>query len=799
MEMCAGQNDITVSVFTVTSKSMTVRWIGQSDASTYKLTATSKISREQSVFTQFGSSTVMGSVNSLSPNTVYVVRVEAMDSSVNVLSSAETEETTAPEVPSIVQAYSKHSDSITVEFDEVSGATAYILRAENSDGFFSESVVYGSPATILNLRAYTDYTLSVMSRNSGGHSQPACQVHARTVVVAPELRSVAPTEDSIVVSWDPVVHAVQYTLCVIMEESDTQLQVNTSQTNMTFSNLDPGVTYCINATAWDPNSIPGDVKTICQITRPPVPAGVQVLLTLERIMGLAVYWDAVRGAKLYFALSSMGQNCTSTGDPFCIISPIGCSENHTLTVMAENQAGPSSPSHPQDLLTYPCPPDSVEVDQPSVGNCSVAWNMVPWVEYYIVYINRDDGAVEQCNTTSTICYFQCDCGYTYMTTVFVYNVAGASPPGPILNYTTVPCCPQNVYISLVSTETLGVTWPAVHGAEYYETVAADGSDTLHCIDTMPKCALSDLTCNSLYSVVIRPCSEIRGCNNTCTPNTQETAPCAPEILNLTQVSSSAVQVLWRTTNKQANYTVNAIGGSSTLTCSSTSTSCIITNLPCGATYEVSVYAMTSVGRSLLSYSITMETGPCCPETLSVEQVTESMTSVKWSSSKGGWSYITSLSSPRGLAKCHTMDTHCLMGCITCSTSYNVSVETISITGHKTLCNYHGFSSSTCCPSGVRLYRMVNSTLRVYWRSSESVSGYSVELYSNNANYTCRPVLGVSSCDMDSVLCGDTYSVVVAPLTLHGSKVLFCPRRLYFVSCAGNSVGMVTYRGKRSMD
>lgn len=84
---------------------------------------------------------------------------------------------------------------------------------------------------------------------------------------------------------------------------------------------------------------------------PPVPAGVQVSLTLERTMGLAVYWEAVRGASLYFALSSMGQNCTTMGDPFCIISPIGCSENHTLIVMAENQAGPSSPSHPQDQLT----------------------------------------------------------------------------------------------------------------------------------------------------------------------------------------------------------------------------------------------------------------------------------------------------------------------------------------------------------------------------------------------------------------------------------------------------------------
>ncbi|XP_026998952.2 fibronectin type III domain-containing protein 7 [Tachysurus fulvidraco] len=799
LKMCAGQNDITASVFTVTSKSITVQWSRLSGANSYKLTATPKKPNEQPVFAQFSGSTVMGSINSLSPNTVYMMRVEAMDSSVNVLSRAEIEDTTAPEVPSIVQTYSNHSFSITVEFGEVSGATAYILRAEKSDGFFSESVVFGSPATIFNLSAYTDYTLSVMSRNSGGHSQPSFPVQARTVVVAPALRSVSPTQDSIVLSWDPVEHAVQYTLYINAEKSDIWLQLNTSQTNMTFNNLDPGVTYCIKATAWDLNSVPGDANTICQITRPPVPAGVQVSLTMERIIGLAVYWEAVRGASVYFALSSLGQNCTSMGEPFCIISPIGCSENHTLTVMAENQAGPSSPSKPQDLLTLPCPPDSVKVDESSVGNCSVTWTSVPWMEYYMVYINRDDGAEEQCNTTNNLCYFQCDCGYTYMTTVFVYNEAGASPPGPIPTYTTVPCCPQIVYVSLVSTETLEVTWSSVRGADMYETVAADESGILHCSDTVPICVLSDLACNSLYSVVIRPCSEIRGCNDTCTPNTQETAPCAPEILNITQVNSSDVQVSWRAPNKQANYTVNAFGIVSNLTCSSTSTSCSITNLPCGSTYEISIYATTTVGSSLPSYSIPMETGPCCPKTLSAEQVTQSMTSVKWSSSKGGWSYIISLSSPRGHAKCHTMDTHCLMGCITCGTNYSVSVEAISITGHKSLCSYHGFSSSTCCPSGIRLYRMDNSTLRVSWRGSDIVNGYSAELYSNSANYTCRSVLGVSSCYVDHVLCGDTYSVVVAPLTLQGSKVLFCPRRIYSVSCVGNSVGMVTYRGKRSVD
>ncbi|KAL0201549.1 hypothetical protein M9458_004736, partial [Cirrhinus mrigala] len=71
---------ITLSVFTVTSKSMTVRWSGHTGASSYKITATPKNSPEPG-------STVMGSVNSL-------MRVEAMDNAVNVLSSAETEETT---------------------------------------------------------------------------------------------------------------------------------------------------------------------------------------------------------------------------------------------------------------------------------------------------------------------------------------------------------------------------------------------------------------------------------------------------------------------------------------------------------------------------------------------------------------------------------------------------------------------------------------------------------------------------------------------------------------------------------
>lgn len=84
----------------------------------------------------------------------------------------------------------------------------------------------------------------------------------------------------------------------------------------------------------------------------------------------------------------------------------------------------------------PCPPENIWVEEPSAGNCSVVWDEVPLVEYYMAFIKRDDGTEKLCNTTDTTCQFHCVCGYTYLTTVFPYNQAGSSPSAHVRNYTT---------------------------------------------------------------------------------------------------------------------------------------------------------------------------------------------------------------------------------------------------------------------------------------------------------------------------------------------------------------------------
>lgn len=117
----------------------------------------------------------------------------------------------APDVPTITAASSKQSQSITVEFTQVSGASSYLLRTESSDGsFMSETSVPGSPGTVSGLQPYTDYTLSVMSVNSGGRSQPSLSVQAKTGIL-PSLSTLG-GKKNIPLSSKETAHSCPYTV-----------------------------------------------------------------------------------------------------------------------------------------------------------------------------------------------------------------------------------------------------------------------------------------------------------------------------------------------------------------------------------------------------------------------------------------------------------------------------------------------------------------------------------------------------------------------------------------------------------
>uniref|UniRef100_A0A8D2I1A6 Fibronectin type III domain containing 7 n=1 Tax=Urocitellus parryii TaxID=9999 RepID=A0A8D2I1A6_UROPR len=619
---------------------------------------------------------------------------------------------TAPQIPTIDQAYSKISNSITVEWATVPGATSYLLTAEDGDTVI-ETMVANSPGTVTGLKAATLYQITIRSISAAGRSQASPPKQAKTVLAAPILEVSSPSPDSILVQWEAVYMAIGFSVSIMQANGLGRIwKENTTNTSLTFSSLDAGTLYTIKAYAWNANGIPGDDST--------------------------------------------------------------CNQR-----------------------TMACAPGRVMIQEDPPGHLSVAWSNVDLGDYYVAFVKSDDGWEVHCNTSTTQCSFLSECGFTYFISVFAYNKAGQSPLGDVFNYTTAPCCPSDINPVLVSSERVEMVWSPVRGAELYETKAVAGSNVVECNDTAPACTLSALECDTKYSITVYSFSEVRGINMSCRSRFITTGPCSPEIINISKDAFSMIHVHWRSTNDDATYTVTAQGEKGLYQCSSTGESCTLGDLPCGSVFSVTAVAETQAGWSLPSYSMPLETVPCCPTGMTVTQVTQSVINVSWTIGMAAQTYVTVLESHIGQSKCHTHQSHCLLGCITCGINYTVALKAISATGLTADCAYQSYSSNACCPLGVKLYRLGPNGIRIYWQASRGSANYSTDLYGSKGIFTCTPSAGLSFCDVTEIPCGDVYTVVVSPVAETGLKLTFCPKKIYSVTCSGSTLGMVIYRGKRN--
>ncbi|NXX35577.1 FNDC7 protein, partial [Nicator chloris] len=689
----------------------------------------------------------------------------------------------APDIPVIDQAYSKLSNSITVEWRAVPGATNYMLTAQDGDSFI-ETIVKNSPGTVTGLKPATLYRITVRSINSGGKSQPSPFRKVKTALAAPILSVRSLSCDSIAVSWKAVHMAAGFSVSLMRSDGlGRMLKQNTTNTSLIFTNLDPGALYTIKAYAWNANGMPGDDFTYNQRTSPNAPVDVKVAFNSGALRAV-VSWMPTEGALTYSVTVSSGLlklRC-NTSSASCMMPSLQCGSEYYVSVTAYNDAGSSEPTDAVRLKTIPCAPVNISIEEDEPGHLLVSWSSVSLGHYYVVFVKSDDGLEVHCNTSYTQCHFQSDCGFTYFISVFAYNKAGQSPLGDVFNYTTAPCCPRDFRAVFMSSDTVRVTWAPVRGADLYETRAAGGSGVVLCRDTATACTLSALQCSTRYNITVYSFSEARGSNTSCAPQYVATAPCSPEIKNISKESLSVISVQWQPNNEEATYVVTARGKAGLWHCTSTRNSCTLLDLPCGSAFSVSAIARSAAGQSFPSYSIPLETAPCCPNDLTVTQVTQSVTNISWSVGRGAQTYITTLESPKGQAKCHTLQTYCLLGCITCGTNYTVSLRAISETGLTSSCTYQGYSSSACCPSGVKLYRLSNNGIRVFWRASDETINYKADLHGSKGNFNCTPSLGLSHCDITKIPCGDVYTVVVAPVTDKGPKLTlfssFCPKKIY---------------------
>nr|VZH97620.1 unnamed protein product [Spirometra erinaceieuropaei] len=111
------------------------------------------------------------------------------------------------------------------------------------------------------------------------------------------------------------------------------------------------------------------------------------------------------------------------------------------------------------------------------------------------------------------------------------------------------------------------------------------------------CVISRLQPNSIYTVALETCMQNAACTAYKNSIQVRTTPSAPRYISVTHRTSSTFEVFWvkslEDVNGQYVYKVKAVGGNTIHTCeSSSSSSCIVTNLARGTKYEVSVSACT---------------------------------------------------------------------------------------------------------------------------------------------------------------------------------------------------------------
>ncbi|KAL2301630.1 hypothetical protein Nmel_011019 [Mimus melanotis] len=344
---------------------------------------------------------------------------------------------TAPDIPVIDQAYSKLSNSITVEWRAVPGATNYMLTAEDGESFI-ETIVKNSPGTVTGLKPATLYRITIRSINSGGKSQPSPFRKVKTVLAAPILSVHSPSCDSIAVSWKAVHMAAGFSVSLMRSDGlGRMLKQNTTNTSLIFTNLDPGTLYTIKAYAWNANGMPGDDFTYNQRTSPNAPVDVKVAFNSGALRAV-VSWMPTEGALTYSVtvFSGLLKLRCNTSSASCVVPSLQCGSEYYVSVTAYNDAGSSEPTDAVSLKTVPCAPVNILIEEDEPGHLLVSWSSVSLGHYYVVFVKSDDGLEVHCNTSYTQCHFQSDCGFTYFISVFAYNKAGQSPLGDVFNYTT---------------------------------------------------------------------------------------------------------------------------------------------------------------------------------------------------------------------------------------------------------------------------------------------------------------------------------------------------------------------------
>ncbi|XP_029686708.1 fibronectin type III domain-containing protein 7-like [Takifugu rubripes] len=561
----------------------------------------------------------------------FSVTVTASNQQCKINSSESTSLQSVPCAPTNISTVTNGTtNTALVSWSPSLGAVRYTVTAQSN----LNNVSCQTSEVTCNLDTLTcgnSYSVQVVAMDDNCSSIPSQAQMVTTAPCPPQNVSVnvsCPSND-ISISWNTTGAADHFLVSVIPDNGGASESCNTTNTACSIRNVTCGHTFSVHVTSVRGSSHSQHSQTISIQSAPCQPPGITG--RLDCVTNSAwISWDAAAGADSYFvtAVGAEGSraNCSTSSNTTCEVEDLACGVLYNFSVVAKNSNCESQSSETITLETAPCSLSGVTaVSQCHNSTILVLWDVMEGGEGNTVYsatAEARDRTYLSCNITGTSCYLygaQCDSRYSIIVSALSDQCSNLrSPPYRI---SMEPCPPTNVAAHTSCEEDSAlVSWSPSPVAETYHVVAVgeDGHNRT-CNSTSTNCTLSQLLCEQKYTVFVTASHE--NCTSQASNNlTITTGPCQPNGLSVEyHCHNQSVLLSWtRRENAVVYYGYAQNGNGSKLLCQSTSTTCTIHGLDCGAAYNFSVQASDGVCNSSFSQPLLKTTIPCPPDTVELQ-------------------------------------------------------------------------------------------------------------------------------------------------------------------------------------
>ncbi|XP_066528003.1 fibronectin-like [Hoplias malabaricus] len=689
------------------------------------------------------------------------------------------------------------NNTILLDWDNAAGALGYTIVATGNLGYTN---AFQTNVSILevNVPCGQSYSFTVEGQDNLCNSPQSTAVQFTTAPCAPfNLETFVQCEDSVgSISWAGSDGAESYTVVARDQHGQTKMY-STNATVFTWSDLVCGEVYTVRVIANNLRCSSAPSNSTVIHMAPCIPQGLMSKMDCNLKVG-SLTWNSSQSAESYLVTAEAGSGHRvemTTNSTHAQIPELHCGQQYYLTVIAIGQGCRSSPSNTSALQTEPCPPTAVFTKMDCISNIAeISWSLSNTADHYTAKAVGPNGQSETCMSLSTSCGMATlQCGEMYNVTVTASNRLCASAPSQLTYLNTGPCIPVGVSVKMncIRNEA-NVSWSASQGATFYQVFAqSKTNDVLSCNSTGSnmQCIVGNLTCGMTYTVQVVAvgiqCSSLPS-----QPSELRTVPCSPDVKSMhLNCSTNSLLLDWRSSGSYVSYTAvaQATGGQIS-SCSTNFTSCEITQLICGQTYNVTVIAIDGQCDGKQSATLQVSSVPCRPvSVLPSMNCSSSSAHIQWSASSGADSYeVQAIGTSGHVTGCNTTRNVCDVPNLQCGDVYNITVFVISkqcVVTNGAIAQLH---TEPCVPVPHAGLNCASGAVTVSWQPSGGATFYTAvaQSYVGFAS-TCNS--SSTSCVFSNLLCGRTYSFTVSASDSVCSSAYSHSIALNTVPCVPNMV------------